>query len=75
MAVAIARYYFYSVTGVVAPVLNLTNSRSYSDAIDKVAVAHLCCYVTINVKAFAPFQPRITQPKHQTTFRPFHKLS
>jgi len=38
-AVAIARHYFYSVAGAVAPLLNLTNSGS--DAINKVAVAHL----------------------------------
>jgi len=35
-AVAIARYYFYSVTGAVAPLLNLTNSGS--DAINKVGL-------------------------------------
>ena len=40
-AVAIARYYFYSGTAAVAPLLNLTNSWSGSDAINKVAVAHL----------------------------------
>jgi len=38
--VAIARYYFYSATRAVAPLLNLTNSGS--DATNKVAVAHLC---------------------------------
>jgi len=37
--VAIARYYFYSVTGAIAPLLNLTNSSS--DAINKVTVTHL----------------------------------
>jgi len=37
---AIGRYYFYSGTGAVAPLLNLTTSGS--DAIYKVAVAHLC---------------------------------
>jgi len=42
----IARYYFYSVTGAVAPLLKLTNSGSGSDAINKVAVAHLCRYLT-----------------------------
>jgi len=42
LAVAIARYYFYSVTDAVAPLLNLTNSGSGSDVINKVAVAHLC---------------------------------
>jgi len=43
IAVAIARYYFYSGTAAVAPLLNLTNSGSGSDAIiNKVAVAHLC---------------------------------
>jgi len=41
IAVAIARYYFYSGTAAVAPLLNLTNSGSGSDAINKVAVAHL----------------------------------
>jgi len=35
-----ARYYFCSVTDAVAPLLNLTNGGS--DAINKVAVAHLC---------------------------------
>jgi len=44
MAVAIACYYFNSVTDAVAPLLNLTNSRSSSDAINKVAAAHLCLY-------------------------------
>jgi len=39
IAVAIARYYFYSGTAAVAPLLNLTNSGS--DAINKVPVAHL----------------------------------
>jgi len=39
-AVAIARYCIYSGTGAVAPLLNLTMSGS--DAINKVAVAHLC---------------------------------
>jgi len=39
--VAIARYYFYSGTAAVAPLLNLTNSGSGSDAINKVAVANL----------------------------------
>jgi len=38
-AVAIARYHFLSVTGAIAQLLNLTNSGS--DAINKVAVAHL----------------------------------
>jgi len=42
MAVAIARYYFYSVMGGVAPLLFSANSDSGSDAIFKVAVAHLC---------------------------------
>jgi len=41
LPIAIARYYFYSVTGAVAPLLNLTSSGSGSDAINKVAVAHL----------------------------------
>jgi len=36
-AVAIAHHYFYSVTGAIEPVLNLTDS----DATNKVAVAHL----------------------------------
>jgi len=40
-AVAIARYYFYSVTGAVVPLLNLTNSGNGSNAINKVDVAHL----------------------------------
>jgi len=39
-AVAMARYYFYSGTAAVAPLLNFTNCGS--DAINKVAVAHLC---------------------------------
>jgi len=39
--VAIAQYYFYSVTGAIAPLLNLTNSGRGSDAINKVTVAHL----------------------------------
>jgi len=39
--VAIARYYFYSGTAAVAPLLNLTNSGSGSGTINKVAVAHL----------------------------------
>jgi len=39
--VAIARYYFYSVTGAIAPLLNLTNNGSGSDANNKVAVANL----------------------------------
>jgi len=42
VAVAIARYYFYSGTAAVVPLLNLTNSGNDSDAINKVAVAHLC---------------------------------
>jgi len=36
-----ARYYFHSVTGAIAPLLNLTKSGSGTDAINKVAVAHL----------------------------------
>jgi len=44
MAVAIARYYFYSVTDSVAPLLNLANSGSGSDAINKVVAAHLCSH-------------------------------
>jgi len=40
--VAIARYYFYSVTGAVSPLLNLTNSGSGSDAANNVAVAQFC---------------------------------
>jgi len=39
VAIAVAHYYFYSGTAEVAPLLNLTNSGS--DAINKVAVAHL----------------------------------
>jgi len=39
--VAIARYYFYSVTDALEPLLHLTKSGSGSDAINKVAVAHL----------------------------------
>jgi len=35
--VAIARYYFYPVTGAVAPLLNLTNTGS--DATNKVAAS------------------------------------
>ena len=38
--VAIARYYFLSVTAAVVPILNATNSGS--DAMSKVVVAHLC---------------------------------
>jgi len=49
MAVAIARYYFSSGTTVVAPLLNLTKSGSGSDAIYKVAVAHLCCSTDISI--------------------------
>jgi len=41
MAVGIARYYSYSGMAAVVPLLNLTNSGSGSDAIYKVAVAHL----------------------------------
>jgi len=44
-AVATARYYFYSVTGAVAPLLNLTTSGSGSNVFNKVAVAHLCLYI------------------------------
>ena len=44
IAVAEARYYFDSGTTAVAPLLNLT--KSGSDAIYKVAVAHLWCNVT-----------------------------
>jgi len=44
IAVAIARYCFYSGTAAVAPLLNLTNSGSGSNAINKVAVAHLWCW-------------------------------
>jgi len=40
--VAIARYYFYSVTDAVAPLLNLKNSGSGIDTINKGVVAHLC---------------------------------
>jgi len=42
IAVAIARYYFYSATAMVAPLLNLANSGNDSNAINEVAVAHLC---------------------------------
>jgi len=41
IAVTTARFYFYSGTAAVARLLNLTNSGSGSDAINKVAVAHL----------------------------------
>jgi len=41
-AIAIARYYFYSVTGTVALLLNLANSGSERTAINEIAVAHLC---------------------------------
>jgi len=44
--VAIARYYFYSGTAAGAPLLNLT--KSGSDAIYKVAVAHLWQQFIIN---------------------------
>jgi len=40
----IARYYFYSVTDAVAPLSNLTKGSKHGDAIDKVAVAHLCVF-------------------------------
>jgi len=41
--VAIARCYFYSVTGAVAPLLNLTSSGS--DAINKVAALLIKCHI------------------------------
>jgi len=41
MEVVIARYYFYSGPDAVAPLSNLTNSGNGSNAINKVAVAHL----------------------------------
>jgi len=46
-AVAIARYYFYSGTAAVVSLLNLTKSSGGSDAIYKVAVAHLCPYYSL----------------------------
>jgi len=39
--VAIARYYYYSETAAVAPILNFTNSGRGSDAINETTVAHL----------------------------------
>ena len=46
----IACYYFYSVTGAIALLLNLINSSS--DAINKVAFAHLCCLFAPNIFGF-----------------------
>jgi len=47
VAVAIARYYFCSVTGGVALLLLSAKSDSVSDAYFKVAVAHLCAKLTL----------------------------
>jgi len=48
IAVAIVRYYFYSVTGAVASLLNLTSNGS--DAINKVAIAHICVWCFGQIK-------------------------